>query len=103
VNNKIKIRRRDPVNIERELRNQERAARDTRPRQVVLVVRSTNCSPEQMIAQRLAELGPDYRVVSAQTALALHGSTDLVDDQGSFVAFGAAKHVYFVTTLVCER
>lgn len=71
--------------------------------QKVLVVSSMNYTPEDEIAERLSELGPEWRVISASTSLALQGSvnTDGFSPQG--INFGLAQHVYFVTTLIVEK
>src|SRR3972149_5518969 len=63
------------INIERRVDQMEREPNnpDLRPRTVVIIERALNRTPEKEVSERLRELGPDYRVVSAQTSLALQG------------------------------
>jgi hypothetical protein len=70
--------------------------------QKVLIVRSLNETPEEEVTSRTQELGPEWRITSASTAIALQGEMDVDGpDVGRF--YGVAKHVYFVATIVLEK
>lgn len=74
----------------------------TTTKQKVIIVKSMNMTPEDEVNARLEELGPDWRIVSATTAMQPFGETDLNSPQtGKF--YGVALHMYFVTTVIVER
>ncbi len=60
--------------------------------QKIIVVGGKNIVPEEEVNERVAELGGEWKIVSATTALAPYGNMD-----------GAAMHVYYVTTVLLER
>jgi hypothetical protein len=70
-------------------------------KQKVIIVGSVNKTPEYELEQRIEELGEGWRVVSAQTALALQGTMNL--EQPDMLMYGVAKHTYYVTTVIMER
>jgi len=67
--------------------------------QKVIIVKSMNVTPEEELAERLAQLGDGWRVVSVSTNIATWGEIDL----GPENSFGSAKHVYYVTTALLEK
>ncbi|MDO8676271.1 MAG: hypothetical protein Q7K16_01320 [Candidatus Azambacteria bacterium] len=69
--------------------------------QKVIIVSSTNFTPEEELEKRLLELGDDWRVTSATTSLALHGTMDYKTE--SCWMPGVARHAYYVTTAIVER
>ncbi len=70
-------------------------------KQKVIIVRSTNLTPEDELEERLQELGDDWRVVSATTSLALQGSWNYKTETSWMD--GIARHAYYVTTVIVER
>lgn len=62
--------------------------------------RSLNSTPEDAVNQRLAGLGDEWRIVSANTSIALHGNFAR-SPSGDFG--DVAKHAYYVTTVVAEK
>ncbi|KKW21296.1 MAG: hypothetical protein UY71_C0001G0012 [Parcubacteria group bacterium GW2011_GWB1_52_7] len=70
-------------------------------KQKVIIVRSLNFTPEDELENRLQELGKGWRVVSASTSLALHGTMDYRTETSWMN--GIARHAYYVTTVIVER
>lgn len=71
--------------------------------QKIVIVRSMNMTPEEELEKRLKPLlRRGYRVVSAQTSIALHGNIERFDAPGTLL-FDVAKHVYYVTTVILEK
>lgn len=62
--------------------------------QKVIIVKDINVTPEEKLNERLAELGDEYRVVSANTTMATHG------DMGDL---GRPRHVVYVTTVIVDK
>ncbi|MBI2409859.1 hypothetical protein HYV30_02330 [Candidatus Kaiserbacteria bacterium] len=69
--------------------------------QKVIIVGSRNDSPEEELEKRLRELGSSWRIVSATTSLALHGTWDYRTERSMMQ--GIARHVYYVTTVIVEK
>jgi len=67
----------------------------------ILVIRSTNTTPEAEVNAKLEELGDDWVVVSATTAVAPHGVLPM-ELSGSSTR-ELAYHLYFVTTVVLTK
>ena len=63
----------------------------------VLVVRSTNESPEAEINERLEEEFKDWRVVSATTVMVPWG------EQETMLHVHTAMHMFMVTTVILEK
>jgi len=70
-------------------------------KQKVIIVSSVNLTPEDELEKRLQELGRGWRVVSATTSLALHGTMDYRTETSWMN--GIARHAYYVTTVIVER
>ena len=70
-------------------------------KQKVIIVSSLNFTPEDELENRLQELGKGWRVVSASTSLALHGTMDYRTETSWMN--GIARHAYYVTTVIVER
>jgi len=70
-------------------------------KQKVIIVRSLNFTPEDELENRLQELGEGWRVVSASTSLALHGTMDHRTETSWM--YRIARHAYYVTTVIVER
>lgn len=70
--------------------------------QKVIIVTSKNVTPEKGLKARLGKLGAGWRVISATTNLATHGSMD-TDGPNMGVWYGVAQHVYYVTTAIVEK
>lgn len=69
--------------------------------QKVIIVSSHNFTPEEELEKRLEELGEGWRVVSATTSLATHGTMDYRTESARMD--GIARHTYYVTTVIVER
>ncbi|MFA6007006.1 MAG: hypothetical protein WC764_04765 [Candidatus Paceibacterota bacterium] len=69
--------------------------------QKVIVVTSMNTTPEDAIANRLAEAGDGWRVISATTTMTAVGTMD-IDEPAKFLK-GIALHMYYATTLILEQ
>lgn len=69
--------------------------------QKVIVVTSMNTTPEDEIANRLAELGDGWHITSATTTMTAVGTMD-IDEPGK-VLLGVAVHIYYATTLILEK
>lgn len=71
--------------------------------QKILIVKTMNVTPEQELEKRLrSPLRRGYKIVSAQTSIALHGNIERYDAPGTLL-FDVAKHVYYVTTVMLEK
>lgn len=71
--------------------------------QKIVIVKSMNVTPEDEVNERIAPFLEDgYRIISAQTSIALHGNFEKYDAPGTLL-FDIAKHVYYVTTVVLEK
>lgn len=68
--------------------------------QRIIIVNSRNLTPEDEVNARIEELGEGWRIVAANTSLALQGTMDTNIPEK---AFGVANHVYYVTTVVLEK
>ncbi len=68
--------------------------------QKVIIVSSINFTPEEELERRLQELGDGWRITSATTSIALHGTMDYKTE--SCWRPGAARHAYYVTTVIVE-
>ena len=71
--------------------------------QKVIIEQSRNELPEEKIRKRIKKLGSGWRVVSAETTLAPHGSMDTDPSMGMENLRGVAQHVYYVTTVIVEK
>ena len=74
-------------------------------KQRAITEKSMNITPEEVINERLEELGDEWKVLSAVTDLVTHGNIESTygcgGDHGNFS--NIANHVYYVTTVIVER
>lgn len=71
--------------------------------QKVLIVKSMNVTPEEELEKRLKPLlRRGYKIISAQTSIALHGNIERYEAPGTLL-FDIPKHAYYVTTVVLEK
>jgi hypothetical protein len=62
-----------------------------------------NVTPEEELEKRLKPLlRRGFKIISAQTSIALHGNIERFDEPGALF-FDIAKHAYYVTTVVLEK
>jgi hypothetical protein len=70
--------------------------------QKVIVVTSMNTTPEDAIANRLAEAGDGWHITSATTTMTAVGTMN-IDEPGK-VLLGVAVHIYYyATTIIMEK
>lgn len=69
--------------------------------QKVIIVSKLNVPPQYEVNEEIRGLGRHWRVISASTSLATHGTMDYQDE--TTLLLGIAHHVYYVTTVVLER
>jgi hypothetical protein len=71
--------------------------------QQVIIATGKNGAPEHEINEKLQELGPEWKIVSATTALAPFGALSQGMADQFNVPVSSAAHVYYVTTVVVEK
>lgn len=71
--------------------------------QKVIIAKSMNVTPEEELEKRLKPLlRRGFKIISAQTSIALHGNIERFDVPGTLL-FDIPKHAYYVTTVVLEN
>lgn len=74
-----------------------RLVKRTGMEQKVIIVKGKNIPPEEELAERLKELGPDWRVVSALTSMLPWGK---INDGHNMTS---PLHIFFATTVIVEK